>query len=329
VDKKSSSLNLVQRAMSLGMGRTIAPPAAPVADAGLSRRQPVDHLLFEPERIAGDAAPIQPERACVPELRLNYARCRDDKIICPGNVDVTTHNEFRTVKRRLLLAMQEIKAKRSNANAILVTSALPGEGKTFTALNLAITLAAERNLKVLLIDGDAVNPSLANYFTPGAEPLGLIDVLAGKVNKVADVVHPCADIGNLSVMFAGHADPRAPELMASVRMEEVLAELSRANPDLYILIDCSPVISPEPAAMAPHVDHAIMVVAAQQTSRHQLREALEHLAGCPQVSFLFNKSPRWRKEGAYYGYYGPAKSPAYPDGGAAPYGDFGANLGTP
>jgi receptor protein-tyrosine kinase len=257
-------------------------------------------------------------------VHLNRARFRDDKIICPGNIDVISHNEFRTIKRRLLLAMQEADAVKDRPNTVLVTSAMPGEGKTFTALNLAISLAAERNMRVLLIDGDVVNHSLSGYFNAGDSTAGLTDLLDGRAANVTEVMHGCAEIKNLSVMFAGRPDPRAPELMASTRMTEILGELLRADADLFVVVDCSPVISPEPAALAPHVDHAIMVVAAQQTSRHQLKEALENLAACPRVSLLFNKSPRWRRNGVYYGYYGQTNQ-----GTASLAAEPSANLGTP
>jgi len=305
VDKKSSSLNLVQRAMNLGFDR--APLAQPLMPADTVSSRLADDLLVETMRRAEDRGPILREAAPAADLRLNYARFRDDKIICPGNVDIATHNEFRTVKRRLLLAMQEAKPREGRPSTLLVTSTLPGEGKTFTALNLAAVLAAERNMHVLLIDGDAIKPSLPGYFTGAADTPGLTDVLDGSA-RTMEAIHACADIDNLSVMFAGSANPRASELMASARMEEMLAELARAYPDLFVVIDCSPVLSPEPAALAPHVDHAVMVIAAQQTSRHQLRDALEHLAACSHVSLLFNKSPRWRRDGRYYGYYAPPQS---------------------
>ncbi len=302
-NKKASGLNLVQRAMTMGLERSVlGQPVAPAPDVISSRLG--DDLLAESSRRAQDRGPIMRESRGASELRLNYARFRDDKIICPGNADIATLNEFRTVKRRLLLAMQEAKTREGRPSTVLVTSAMPGEGKTFTALNLAAVLAAERNMHVLLIDGDAVKPSLFDYFTGQQNRAGLIDVLDGRVASVADAIHSCADVENLSVMFSGTSNPRASELMASARMEEIFAELARLYPDLFVVIDCSPVISPEPAALATHIDHAIMVVAAQQTSRHQLREALEHLAPCPHVSLLFNKSPRWRRETYYYNYHG-------------------------
>jgi receptor protein-tyrosine kinase len=258
--------------------------------------------VLETPRLGGDQNPIEFRESVVGEVQLNLGRCREEKILFPGSAEVETHNEFRAVKRRLLLAMSGVNVNTGYPNTVLITSAMPREGKTFTALNLALTLAAERDIHVLLMEGDVVNPSLHDYFTSAKVRKGLTDVLNGTVPAACEVVHPCAGVANLSVMFAGTPDPRAPELMASARMPEVLAQLSASYRDLFVVIDCSPVISPEPAALCAHVHHSIMVVAAEQTSRLQLQEALNHVSASPQVSLLFNKSPRWRKHGAYYGY---------------------------
>jgi Mrp family chromosome partitioning ATPase len=116
------------------------------------------------------------------------------------------------------------------------------------------------------------------------------------------VVHHCNGVANLSVIFAGNPDPRASELMASPRMAEVLAQLHRSYRNLFVVIDCSPVISPEAAALAGHVHHTIMVVAAEQASRAEVHDAIGHVSACRDVSLVFNKSPRWRKRDDYYQY---------------------------
>jgi receptor protein-tyrosine kinase len=93
--------------------------------------------------------------------------------------------------------------------------------------------------------------------------------------------------------------------MASDRAAEIFAELSR-DPRRIIVVDTAPAIgSAEAAALAMHMHHTLLVVGAQQSSRHQVEEALERISSCRSVSMVFNKSPRWRKAGsAYYQYYG-------------------------
>jgi protein-tyrosine kinase len=298
-------LNLIQRAMQFD-----ATGSVDHLHAGFSegrQAEPVSkylppHAGLDPRRFAGDSAPIELERIAPSQIEFNPGRCRDEKILLPGNPEIEARNEFRTIKRRLLLALRENPPEVDYPPVVLITSARPEEGKTFTALNLALTLADERDLHILLIEGDVVSPSLSKYFSTGRTREGLTDLLNENIQSATDVVHQCAEIQNLSVMFAGNPDPRASELMASPRMPEILGQLHRVYRNLVVVVDCSPVISPEPAALAGHATHTILVVAAEQSSRLELRDALDHVAACPRISLVFNKSPRWRKKGSYYQY---------------------------
>jgi protein-tyrosine kinase len=221
-------------------------------------------------------------------------------------------NEFRGIKRKLLQKVRDPHTRAAVSNLIMVTSSLPGEGKTFSSVNLSLSLAAERGLQVLLIDADVIRPSVGNMFVnPPTE--GLTDLLSGKVGHVSDVLHRCADIPNLAVIFAGNPSANTPELISSGRMANLCRELSARYPDRVIVLDTPPVLaSSEPAILASYVHHLIMVVAADQTDRHQLRKALESVASCQSVSMLFNKAPSWNEPEyvAYYGYANPGSAAA-------------------
>lgn len=316
----SSTLNLVQRAMLQGLEPA---PQHVAPDFPAMGKPPEAHGLLDRSRLAGNERQIEAPPSAGQEVHLNHARCREDGILSPGNTETETHNEFRIIKRRLLLALKDAeRTPEDGPPKVLITSALPAEGKTFTALNVALALAAERDLQVLLIEGDVINPALSRYFVTAKARQGLTDLLNGNIDRPEAVMHSCAGVPNLRIIFAGAPDPRTPELMASPRLPEIFAQLHAAYPELLVVIDCSPTISPEPAAMASHVDHAIMVVAADQASRLQLQEALDQIAACPRISLVFNKSPRWRKKGTYYGYgyqYG-AKASAQPEASS----DFGS-----
>ena len=187
----------------------------------------------------------------------------------------------------------------------MITSALPGEGKTFTAVNLALSLAAERDLHVLLIDGDVIHPSVKDLFEQ-TDAKGLIDLLNGSCANIGDVMHRCEDIPNLSVIFAGSPDRAVPELVSSRKMSDICVDISTRYNDRIIIIDSPPALaSTEPANMAMHVHQLIMVVAAGQADRTQLQTALESVSACRNVSLLFNKAPRGHHlEGdPYYQYY--------------------------
>ena len=187
----------------------------------------------------------------------------------------------------------------------MVTSALPSEGKTFTAMNLALSLAAERDLHVLLIDGDVVNPALTSLFEHEGKQ-GLTDLLNGTCRDVGDVLYRCEDLPNLSVIFSGNHVQNTPELLSSDRMTSVCHEVSSRYNDRIIIIDTPPVLAcAEPANIAMHVHQAILVVAASHATRSQIRAALDNISTCPSVSILLNKAPEWHKvNGEPYYYYG-------------------------
>lgn len=306
------SLNLIERAMQLDAGPHIDMGKSAFIEAVPTERTPdIAAPDLDLSLLRGNAAAARERPAKSLQIEFNPARCREEKILVPGNPEIETRNEFRTIKRRLLIAMKQASPEVDYPPAVLVTSARPGEGKTFVSLNLALTLADERDFQVLLVEGDVVNPSLSRYFATGRTREGLNELLNEKISSPEDVVYQCEDIPNLNVMFAGNPDPRASELMASPRMPEILAQLHRADRNLFVVIDCSPVVSPEPAALAGHVGHTIVVVGADQASRAEVEDALAHVAPSRQVSLVFNKSPRWRKTGGYYHYgygYGARES---------------------
>ena len=245
-------------------------------------------------------------------VRLDFRALRQNGCITPDNMTSAISNEFRGIKRKLLQKVRDPHTRAAVSNLIMVTSALPGEGKTFSSVNLALSLAAERGLQVLLIDADVIRPSVGNMFVaPPTE--GLTDLLSGKVAHVSDVLYRCADIPNLAVIFAGNPSANTPELISSGRMANLCRELSARYPDRVIVLDTPPVLaSSEPSILASYVHHLIMVVAADQTDRHQLRKALESVASCQSVSMLFNKAPSWNEPEyvAYYGYANPGSAAA-------------------
>ena len=240
-------------------------------------------------------------------VRLDFRALRQNGLITPDNMTSAISNEFRGIKRRLLQKVRDPQTRAAVSNLIMVTSSLPGEGKTFSSINLALSLAAERGLQVLLIDADVIRPSVGNMFVaPPTE--GLTDLLSGRVGHVSDVLHRCTDIPNLAVIFAGNPSANTPELISSGKMANLCKELSARYPDRVIVLDTPPVLaSAEPAILASYVHHLVMVVAADQTDRHQLRKSLESVASCQSVSLLFNKAPRWNEQ-EYVAYYGYANS---------------------
>jgi receptor protein-tyrosine kinase len=244
-------------------------------------------------------------------VRMNFAELRRMGMVTPDNMTSEVSYEYRNIKRKLLTNARDPKTGAVTNNLLMITSALPGEGKTFTAVNLALSLAAERDLHVLLIDGDVIHPTIGTLFDRPNEH-GLTDLLSGNCQDVSDVLYRCEDMPNLSVIFAGKSDKNTPELLSSRKMADICLEMSKRYNDRIIIIDSPPVLAcSEPASIAMHVHQVILVVAAAQTTRSQVRAALENVSACPSVSVLFNKAPQWQKiEGESYYYYGVDRAAA-------------------
>ena len=192
----------------------------------------------------------------------------------------------------------------------MVTSTREGEGKTFVALNLAFSLAAEKDRSVVLIDADPAKASVARHL--GFDPAhGLMDLLREGRTQFADAVL-ATSIEGLSVVPSGERDHLGAELFASDRMGALLQTLCRASPDSIVIIDAPPVLATsEPSSLARHVDQTIVVVEADRTSRAAITEALNLIAICPHIGLVLNKA-RFRfgavRFGAYYKtYYRPGK----------------------
>ncbi|GAA0570181.1 AAA family ATPase [Rhizomicrobium electricum] len=304
-------LNLIQRAMAKApTAEAFAPPrrepvAEPVLEAPVAKAPAPAEPVRAPEYKPANGASVTP--AATPHgpntVALNMGRLREGRMVTPDNRASVTYNEFRSIKRKLLPLTRDPETRATTKNIVMITSALAGEGKTYTAINLAICLAAERNLDVILVDGDVVRASVAQYFE-GAPTEGLLDLLTGRRQNIDEVLTRCADIPNLHILFSGRRDDSSPELLASQRMAEVCSALSRRFRECVVVIDAPPVLATaEPSALAMHVHHLLMVVAAGQSARHQVEEALAGVVACPSISLIFNKAPEWQRSTPYSYYY--------------------------
>lgn len=301
-------LNLIQRAMAKAPAESFT-PREPVIEPVVERAKTAEPVrapepMRETKPVAAAVVPQPAPRSPLPQsLRLNIGRLREGRMVTPDNRASVTYNEFRSIKRKLLPLTRDPETKATTKNIVMITSALAGEGKTYTAMNLAICLAAERNLDVILVDGDVVRASIAQYFE-GAPSEGLLDLLTGRRQLVDEVLTRCEDVPNLHVLFSGRRDESSPELLASHRMAEVCSALSRRFRESVVVIDAPPVLATaEPSALAMHVHHCLMVVAAGQSARHHVEEALAGVVACPSINLIFNKSPEWQRPTPYPTYY--------------------------
>ncbi|NOX93182.1 MAG: AAA family ATPase, partial [Gammaproteobacteria bacterium] len=222
-----------------------------------------------------------------PICHLNFAQLERQGFLTPTMSRSKVAEEYRLLKRPLLLNAQGKEAEKW-ANLIMVASSLPGEGKTFTTLNLALSMAMERDTTVLVIDSDVLKPSLTQLLGLQNEP-GLIDVLLGDDMGLGDVIIN-TDMPKLSVMPAGQLHVHSTELLASGKMERI-ADVSIRYPDRMVLFDAPPLVATTEASVLAHImGQILMVVEAGKTPQHIVQEAISRLDDRKIIGMLLNKS---------------------------------------
>ena len=239
-----------------------------------------------------------------PQLTLDRGRLASFGIAIPSSARSRTVEEFRLVKRNLMAAwsQSDLTGDRRSGRLIMITSARPGEGKTFTSINLALAFASEKDVKALLVDIDTEHPGLPRIFgIPGDK--GIVDVLAGTLELSEVLIQ--TNLPNLMLLPAGRGGPHVPELLSSREMGALLVELMQRLSDRFIIIDTPPCMaSSDAAALAPLVGQIVFVVEAHSTQQAEVEAALSMLSACPQISLLLNKSDTLASEHfGSYGYY--------------------------
>jgi protein-tyrosine kinase len=261
------------------------------------------NLSGEPSAPGEPAAPrvVSPNR---PQLTLDRGRLASFGIAIPSSERSRTVEEFRMVKRNLMASSPQsgsISDPGPN-QLVMVTSARPSEGKTFSAVNLALAFASEKDVKALLVDADTQHPSLPTIFGFSGES-GIVQVLAGTADLSEVLIQ--TNLPNLTILPAGRGGPHVPELLSSKQMGALLAELSRLFAGRFIIIDTPPCMaSSDAATLAPLVGHIVFVVEAYGTQQAEIEAALSMLSACPRISLLLNKTDAQASEHfGFYGYY--------------------------
>lgn len=229
-------------------------------------------------------------------------------MLVPGAPVGALAEEFRLVKRQLLLTARTVAEGplKQRARTILVGSGKPGEGKTFCAINLAISLAAERDVEILLIDADFAKPDVMESLGLD-DSIGLLDVLADPTLDPENCVVR-TDVPQLSLFPAGKRSHSDTELLASRRTGEVIDRLLAANPKRIIVFDTPPALAASPASvLALLVGQVMLVVRADRTTEGDVREAVQLLDGCEQIHLVLNSVSYEPGRGRFGSYYGQEK----------------------
>lgn len=273
-----------------------APEAAPVPAPEPQAVRPEPKPKIQPAfRRAAGASPVQ---------AIDRAALLDGGFILPDAPVTGLAEEYRIVKRQLLAAMAGDDSGQATRRTVLVCSSHPDEGKTFTALNLALSLAGEKDLEVLLVDGDFPKPEIMAMLGLEGER-GLVDALADPGADPEDFVVR-TDLPGLTVLPAGRQANNVPELLASARTRQVLERLTAADPRRIVIFDSPPALMASSApVLSAHVGQVVLVVRADRTVEADLRETVRLLSACQNVSLLLNGAgfaATGRRFGAYYGY---------------------------
>jgi exopolysaccharide/PEP-CTERM locus tyrosine autokinase len=235
-------------------------------------------------------------------VEIDFAALEKSGIVSPHAARSNMADQYRVIKRPLISnATGKGAAKIENGNLIMITSALPGEGKSFTALNLAMSMATELDYTVMLVDADVGRPSIMNMLGLPASP-GLLDLIMDESQDVSGVLLR-TNIDKLTILPSGTSHPRATELLASEAMVRLLSGMAKRYTDRIIIFDSPPLLAAtESRVLASAVGQVVMVVCAQRTLQSDVRQALDMIASCPVKLMLLNQARTSSKASYGYGY---------------------------
>ncbi|HRH85350.1 MAG TPA: XrtA-associated tyrosine autokinase [Rubrivivax sp.] len=291
IEQAAQRLEQLRRA-----GIAVPEPTAPAMQPAAAAAMPApDVVAAEPAQVREE--PVVSSR----RVELDLAMLEATGIVTPNAPRSHIADEFRVVKRPLISnAMGRGAAALTHGNLIMVTSAMSGEGKSFTSVNLAMSIAAEMDHTVMLVDADVARPSVLRMLGLPAAP-GLLDLLEGKAEMSGVLMK--TNIDKLTILPSGTPHARATELLASDAMRLLLDDISKRYPDRIVIFDSPPLIlTTEARVLATQMGQVVMVVQADKTLQADVQQALATIEACPVKMMLLNKV-RVEGKGSYgYGY---------------------------
>jgi len=287
-----------QRLEELQRAGVAVPPVSPTPS------RVVEAVEAATARAPQPAPVVDPSARRSAEVTLDLARLEAEGYLVPQQSRSPLAEEFRHIKQPLLRQVREaLRTPGSRGALLMVTSAVPKEGKTFCAINLALSLAMEIDLKVLLVDADVLRPSVLDRL--GVEPRrGLLDVLTDPATDLSEVMLR-TNVPELTLLPAGTRNARSTELLASDAMERLLVELSSRYHDRVVVFDAPPLLATtEAKVLAARLGQVVMVVEAGNTSRGTVAEAFASIEQCKNVVAVLNKCTEPLSPSRYGYYYG-------------------------
>jgi protein-tyrosine kinase len=285
-------MDSIEKAMS---GRPLDSTVPPQAAARLPFSRQKEDTIEKTVGMANDPTVVRvieptANKRTQRSVTLDMERMRSAGLLVVDTQRSQIKEEYRHIKRSLLMNIDGKGATvTKHANLVVVTSARPGEGKTFTACNLALSIATERNRTVLLVDADVLRPSVTKTLGFEAEH-GLVDFLIDDQMELADVLVNTS-IPALTVLPAGSKHHLSAELLASDNMRRLTSEMSQRYPDRILIFDAPPLLATtEASILTSLMGQVVMVVEAERTPQSQVKEALAMLDPNQIIGFVLNKT---------------------------------------
>ncbi len=245
------------------------------------------------------------------KLELDFERLAKGGFITPETIERDVARDFSIVKRRLFRRLcffgpeheQSTKDAKRRCPIVLITSGNPGEGKTFSSINFALSLAIEEQLNVLLLDTDLAKPSVTNVIGFPYRKKGLFDCLNDASLRPDDVILSFEQL-SLSVMPAGEATTAPSSLLGGKAMVDVIQRVRDLNRYDMLVLDGPPLLATtEAAVLAPHADEIVLVIGAGDATSTQLDASLELLdVSSDKISLLLNRAVISERSAGYYGH---------------------------
>jgi len=299
--KRDDPASLIERAASVyDFTRALEERAAQSAGNDAAAAAPAKPQPAQPA--SPRPGPAARGRALVPVAAIDRDRLREAALIVPEGPVNSISEEFRIIKRRVL--QTAVDHPGGAAQRVLICSAEPNAGKTYCAVNLALSIAAEHDREVVLVDADFAKPSVLDRLGI-AGGRGLMDALVEGARDLEGCIIP-TDVPGLSVLPSGRQTNNDTEYLGAAHARTAIEALTRDYPDRIVIFDSPPALAASPAAtLARLVGQTVMVVRADQTREAALRDALSLLQDCEHIRLLLNGtrfSATGRSFGAYYGY---------------------------
>lgn len=300
-------MSTIEKALDkLGAVNSVNVSVEPSKDRAMSDNTPVisEQAITSNETVATDSANAQTVAAIAPR---NYIEIDLQSLSNRNFVSIATerrliYEEYRVIKRKLINnAFGGLSSTLKHPNLILVSSSRPGEGKTFTSVNLALSIALEQDKTVLLVDADVLRPNVSRTLEIST-PLGLTDYLSSTDVNAADIIYS-TNVERLKIITAGKPHHLSTELLASDKMIELVNEFASRYPDRIVIFDAPPLLGVnETAVLAAMCGQAVVVLEENKTKLNELDKALSLLPKELAVGFVINKAYYSRDKGYGYGY---------------------------